>query len=270
MKFTSLRVVLKNEELYREAENNIVVMNKGIYAIIRLQSDIIDFLLEQGVLKNTNNPIKVFEESKTYLDPIITFFDNIDEETELALRKAYGGNGDIKYWRTLQQQVSDVHTDFVPNGLEEYNKKEAKEFNTKAFEIIRDLETFFKKDFQERLEDKFGKSWFKKGVPPQVAKKANDIAFDKNLKIENEEDEVEVWDCLTIIAYRAIALKNWRDVFEKHYTKPTEQKISGGKEAKTQWMVKLEKLRNENFHQYSVTEDEFSFLSELHDWLIKK
>ena len=49
-----------------------------------------------------------------------------------------------------------------------------------------------------------------------------------------------------------------------------KKKISGGKEAKTQWMVKLEKLRNKNFHQYSVTEDEFSFLSELHDWLIKK
>ena len=253
-----------------EAENNIIVMNKGIYGIIRLQSDIIDFLIEKGIIKNTNNLNKVFEESKTYLDPIITFFENIDEETELALRKAYGGNGDIKYWRTLQQQVSEVHEDFEPDGLEEYNKKEAKEFNTKAFEIIRDLETFFKKDFQEKLEDKFGKAWFKKGVPPQVAKKANEIAFEKNLKIENEEDEVEVWDCLTIIAYRAIALKNWRDVFEKHYTKPTEEKISGGKDAKTQWMVKLEKLRNENFHQYSVTEEEFSFLEELHDWLIKK
>ncbi len=251
-----------------ESENNIIVMNKGIYGIIRLQSDIVDFLLEKKIIKNTNNPSKVFEESKNYIDPIIVFFENIDEETELALRKAYGGNGDIKYWRTLQQQVSEVQTDFKPDGLEEYNKKEAKEFNTKAFEIIRDLETFFKQDFQEKLEDKFGKAWFKKGVPPQVAKKANEIAFEKNLKIENEEDEVEVWDCLTIIAYRAIALKNWRDVFEKHYTKPTEQKISGGKEAKTQWMVKLEKLRNENFHQYSVTEEEFSFLEELHDWLI--
>lgn len=253
-----------------EDENNIIVMNKGIYGIVRLQSDIIDFLLEKGIVKNISNLNKVFEESKTYLDPIITFFETMDEETELALRKAYGGNGDIKYWRTLQQQVSEVHEDFQPDGLDEYNKKEAKEFNTRAFEIIRDLETFFKIDFQEKLEDKFGGGWFKKGVPPQVAKKANEIAFEKNLKIENEEDEVEVWDCLTIIAYRAIALKNWRDVFEKHYTKPTEQKISGGKDAKTQWMVKLEKLRNENFHQYSVTEEEFSFLEELHDWLIIK
>ena len=44
--------------------------------------------------------------------------------------------------------------------------------------------------------------------------------------------------------------------------------MSGGKEAKTQWMVKLEKLRNENFHQYSVTEEEFDFIESIHEWLI--
>lgn len=253
-----------------ESENNIIVINKGIYGIIRILSDIVDLLLNESIITNTNNPQKIFSESKTYLDPIISFFQSIDEETEIDLRKAYGGNGNIKYWRTLQQKISDVHDDFRPEGLEEYNKKEAKEFNTRAFEIIRDLETFFKQDFKEKLEEKFGKSWFKKGVPPQTAKKANEIAFEKNLKIEDEEDEVSEWDCLTIIAYRQIAVKNWRDTFENHYTRPTELKISGGKDAKTEWMVKLEKLRNENFHQYSVTEDEFSFLEELHDWLIQK
>ncbi|MFK5890276.1 MAG: DGQHR domain-containing protein [Flavobacteriaceae bacterium] len=253
-----------------ESENNIIVMNKGVYGIIRIQSDIVDLLLKENIISNTNNPQKIFSESKTYLDPIISFFESIDEETEISLRKAYGGNGDIKYWRTLQQKISEVHDSFKPDGLDEYNKKEAKEFNTRAFEIIRDLETFFKQDFQEKLEEKFGKSWFKKGVPPQTAKKANEIAFEKNLKIENEEDEISEWNCLTIIAYRQIALKNWRDTFEKHYTRPKEIKISGGKDAKTEWMVKLEKLRNENFHQYSVTEDEFSFLEELHDWLIQK
>lgn len=59
-------------------------------------------------------------------------------------------------------------------------------------------------------------------------------------------------------------------MFLRNITQNQEQKISGGKDAKTQWMVKLEKLRNENFHQYSVTEEEFSFLEELHDWLIIK
>jgi DNA sulfur modification protein DndB len=112
--------------------------------------------------------------------------------------------------------------------------------------------------------------WLKKGVPPQIADEASALATKKNREIENEEDEVSTWDCINIIAYRVIALKNWQDIFEKNYTRPGEEKISGGKEEKTKWMVKLERLRNQNVHEYYVTEDELNFLEELNDWLIKK
>jgi DNA sulfur modification protein DndB len=33
-------------------------------------------------------------------------------------------------------------------------------------------------------------------------------------------------------------------------------------------MQKLEKIRNHNFHEYSIKEDEYSFLCELHQWII--
>ena len=256
-------------EIWNELDN-ILLINKGIYAFIKLQSDIVDLLISNSTLKPKDHAKKYFEESKTYLDPAINFIQEMDEDTKETLRKAYGTGGYIKYWRTLQIAVSKVHEDFHASGLAEYIKKEAREYNTRAFQFIRDIETYFKADFKEKLEDKFGSKWFKNGVPPQIAKKAIEMAYDKNLKVENEEDEIEPWDCLTIISYRTIALKNWRDLFESEYTRPTETKISGGKDAKTQWMIKLESLRNENFHQYSVTEEEFYFLEELHDWLIKK
>ncbi len=249
--------------------NSILLINKGVYAIIKIQSDIVDYLLAHSIVKPTDSAKIYFQESKTFLDAVINFINDMDNETQENLRKAYGTGGYVKYWRTLQIQISNVHEVFSPVGLEEYIKNEAREFNTRAFQYIRDIETFFKKDFREKLEDKYGNSWFKNGVPPQIAKKALELAYDKNLKVENEEDEIEPWDCLTIISYRTIALKNWRDLFEDDYTRPQEKKISGGKEAKTQWMVKLESLRNENFHQYSVSEDEFYFLEDLHDWLIK-
>lgn len=255
-------------EVWKDPDS-ILLINKGVYAIIKIQSDIIDHLLKQSIVKPSDSAKILFEQSKNFLDPVINFMNNMDNETKETLRKAYGTGGYLKYWRTLQIQISNVYKDFSPVGLEEYIKKEAREYNTKAFQYIRDIETFFKTDFKERLEGKYGNSWFKNGVPPQVAKKALEMAYDKNLKVENEEDEIEPWDCLTIIAYRAIALKNWRDLFEHDYTRPEEQKINGGKEAKTEWMVKLESLRNENFHQYSVSEEEFYFLEELHDWLIK-
>ena len=74
---------------------------------------------------------------------------------------------------------------------------------------------------------------------------------------------------MNIIDYRKIAIykNNWRDIFEKHYTKPDEEKIRGGKEEKTKWMQKLERIRNQIFHTYSIKEEEFEFLTKLHKWL---
>lgn len=94
--------------------------------------------------------------------------------------------------------------------------------------------------------------------------------YQKNREIEDENDECTEWDCVNIIAYREIALKNWQNIFEPFYTRPHEKKMTGGKDAKTSWMVRLEKLRNQNFHSYYVTEDDYYFLEQLYDWLILK
>ena len=249
--------------------NSIIVINKGIYAIIKIQSDIVDHLLDSGIISKTQSPKLIFDESKTYLDSMIVFFQDMDEETEKTLRKAYGTAGDTKYWRTLQQAIHDTHEKFNPPGLEEYKKKEEKEYNTKTFEYVREIETFFKEDFKEKLIDEFGNGWLKKGVPPSTLKKAHDLAFEKNMQVEDEDKEVEDWDCLTIIAYRSIALKNWRPIFEKDYARLEDGKKTGNKEDKTKWMVHLEKIRNKTVHDYYVSEEEFSFVENIYDWLIK-
>jgi DNA sulfur modification protein DndB len=205
------------------------------------------------------------------LDPVIHFFKNIDEDQELELRSRHGSGGDTKYWRTLEQVVNETHSDFNPEGLQEYIKKEAKEFNDRSFSLVRELEQYLKTDFKQRLEVKFGKNWWKKGVPPDVYEKGELLASKKNREIENELDEVSPWDCLNNLTdHRKIVLKNWRDIYEKEYTKPGEEKLPGGKDAKTKWIVELGRIRNENFNAYSVTEEEFAFLTELHEWLILK
>lgn len=124
-----------------------------------------------------------------------------------------------------------------------------------------------KEDFKCRLENSYGEQWFRTGVPKAVYDKTHALAAEKNY--EEKTDKYTPWDCLTLIDYRRIATygSNWRDLFEKYYTKPGEEKI-GNKEAKTEWMQKLEKIRNNNFHSYSVKEEEYNFLLELYEWLI--
>ena len=250
-----------------ESPESIIVINKGVFAIIKLLSDIVDFLLENDIINEKSNPTNTFNETKHYLDPIINFFKNITSDTVIELKTSYGIGGDTKYWRTLQKEVRDTYNEFNPNGLDEFLLKEKKEYNTEAFEIIREIETFFNKDFKIRLEDKYEDEWFDKGVPPKIQDNSVVLAQQKKRETGNK---VEPWDCLHVIDYREIALKNWRDIFEKSYTRPHETKISGGKEAKTKWIVELNRLRNQNFHSYYVTKDEIEFLRDLSSWLLSK
>lgn len=253
-----------------ERADGIIVINKGIYAIILTLSDIIDHLEKINEISERDNVNSIFEKAEKYLAPLVSFYRSIDEDVIGALKTAYGTGGDVKYWRTLQKTIREQYPAFNPEGLDEYLKREEKIYNTKAFEYIREIETYFKADFKEKLESFYGNNWFKKGVPPKIGEAATLLMYQKNREVEDENDECTEWDCINIIAYREIALKNWQNIFEQFYTRPHEKKMAGGKDAKTSWMVRLEKLRNQNFHSYYVTEDDYYFLEQLNDWLILK
>lgn len=247
-------------------------INPGIYSLIIIVSDIVDHLERIGKINPRRDSIEtISKESEQYLKPIVSFFSSISDEEKRELKRSYGIAGRTKYWRKLQRAIRLELPEFNPPGLDEVIKNDEKQFNSKAYTLVRDLEEYLKEDFRAKLEDHYGPSWFKKGVPENVYDDASSLAAKKNRQIENPEDEKEPWDCLHIIDYRKIALanKNWIEVFEKRYTKPGEEKISGGREEKTKWMVKLEGIRNKIAHNENISEDEFIYLSELYEWLIK-
>lgn len=255
------------ENLEEEWNKNdsILLINKGVSSIIRVLSDICDHIL----LNNTvNNPDNYFSKTKHFLDAIILFYKNLEDEIKEDLRKTYGQGGDLKYWRTLQKYIRDTYPEFTPVGLDEYLQKEKREFNEEAFKIIREIEQFLNKDFEKKLESKYGTQWFSKGIPLPIQKKSTELALEKNYRKEEGENDASPWECLHLIDYREIARKNWADLFEKDYTLPSEKKISGGSEAKTKWFEKLNTLRNKNFHSYSVIKEEIEYLRELKLFLI--
>jgi len=255
------------EELWNQ-EGNIIVINKGFYGITMILNDCVNHLLRHDMIDNNTSSKEIFEEVKIYLDPIVHFYKEIDELKVNELKSAYGMPGDAKYWRTLQIALQKDFPEIIFEGLTEYLKKEEKENNEAAFKYIREIENTFLKDVvKQKLEDEFGKNWFKKGVPEKTYTDALALAAKKNREIDDEEDEKDPWDQLHLIDYREIIVKNWPKLFEPIYTKPGEEKISGGKEAKTKWMVELNRIRNENSHTYYVTTEELSFIEEIYDWL---
>lgn len=266
--FNHIKTHLPGEWAKGDSGDGFLTINGNIESLLRLFSDIIDHLVKTKEINPKSDSIdRIFNEVSFYLDPLIDFYRGLPVEEKLEIKKSYGVGGRTKVWRTLQKEINKQRPDFSPEGLDRYWKDEDKRFNEESFKFIRDIETFMKEDFKCRLENSYGEQWFRTGVPKAVYDKTHALAAEKNY--EEKTDKYTPWDCLTLIDYRRIATygSNWRDLFEKYYTKPGEEKI-GNKEAKTEWMQKLEKIRNNNFHSYSVKEEEYNFLLELYEWLI--
>jgi DNA sulfur modification protein DndB len=264
---------LPNEWAKGETDDGFLSINAGVESLIRIFSDIIDYLSSNDKIKAKSQPTEVIlNETIYYLDPMINYLENLSFEQHIELRKSYGIGGRTRYWRTLQKSINSVRPEFSPLGLLKYWNDEAQKYNEESYKIIRDLETYIRQDFKKKLTAFYGEDWFKTGVPKTVYDDAIVRAADKNYEAKTKADEVEPWSQLNMIDYRKIATygRNWSEIFEKLYTKPGEEKISGGKEAKTLWMQKLERIRNENFHTYSVKEVEYELLQELYEWLIEK
>lgn len=246
-----------------------LAINPGIESLIRLYSDLIDHLVKHNKIDPKNDKISyIIDELRYFTDPLIEFFRNLSVEQKRNLRKSYGTAGRAKYWRTLQQAVNEKRIEFQPDGLSNYWKDEDKRFNEETFKMIRDIETYFKEDFKDKLRSKYGEDWFRDGLPKKVYDGAIQLAATKNY--EEKTNQFKPWDCLHLINYREIAIygSNWSELFEKAYVQPTRK--GGNKKDKTSWIEKLNKIRNENSHSYSVKEEEYAFVMELHDWLIKE
>jgi len=254
------------------ADEGILTINNSVLAIIRILNDIVNLLIEKNVVQPfVETPEKFYEESKYYLDPLIHYINTISDEDRVDIKQVRGSGAMPKVWRMYQIAINKMRDDFCPEGLGKWIDDNTQKYNDESFRMLREIEQFLNKDFRDRLKAFYGAEWLMAGVPKKVYDTATSMAADKDYEEKLARGTTDPWDCLFIINYRDIAISgsNWSEVFEKYYTKPGEEKISGGKNAKTVWMVKLNDIRKSIVHSsYSVTKEQYDFLLELHEWLI--
>jgi DNA sulfur modification protein DndB len=254
------------------AEGGFVFINNGIESIIRILGDIVDHLVTvNGYNPRDRTPQQLFNDAVAYLDPLIDHLDGLDAAAGLEYRQLYGSGAGTKYWRRLQQAVSDARPDFTPPGLAEYLESEEKQFNDESRDMIAVLELFMKGDIRKRLQDEFGASWFKSGVPKKIQVDAGKIAVERNADREPGH-ELEPWDCLYIVEFKAIMTQTqdlWKRLFEKRYTPPGDENKGGGWKARSDWIVNLNELRNEVSHARTVSAEDHDFLVTLTTWLVR-
>lgn len=268
--FDGMRNGLSRQYALGKAEGGFVFMNAGIESFLRVIGDMVDYLMVRGDL----NPKAVsgqesFAKLEPYLQTLCEAVDSLSRDEALDLRRSYGSGGTTRYWRRLQELLANEVEGFSPEGLDEYLTEQEQEFNTEAYEIVREIELFLKRDVRARLEDELGASWFKEGVPLKVYRDASNLAVDKNRELD-EEEEVEPWDCLNLIHYQDILQDDharWMELFEQRYTRPEDENKKGGWKARTSWISELNRIRNDVAHSYAVSQEDYDFLVSLKTWL---
>lgn len=255
-------------------ELGMLTINRGMQATIRVIDDIVNLLIEKGmVFPKMQSAEDIVEIVQYYLKPLAEYINTLSTEQRKDLRGYFGGGADTRFWRAYQKAIADKRPDFKPEGLDEYWMNEAKTYNDDTKNLIAEIEARLKRIISDSLEECFGDNWLIKGLPRQVYTRLKNAADDKIYEFaRNGIDDVEVspWDFVTLPECKEIAIygKNWSTLFDSTLVRPEDASISGGKEAKTDWILRINTIKNKlSKSSYSVSLEEFSMVSGVHEWI---
>jgi len=250
-------------------DGGLLTINDGITALIALFGDIVDHMVKHGEISPlVDPPERIVERASLYADGLKSWFKTLSEDDRTALRKKYGSGAPTRFRRVFQLAVQKKRDDFAPSGLAEYWRDESKQFNVETYSRVADIELKLRDDLKDALTKTHGNMWLKRGMSEKLYTHLSTEAARKNRNIENDADEKSPWDCLNLIHIREIMMhgSQWSTLFQKRYTIKGQE--SAKKEDKTGWLVKLNTIRNNADHEYSVSQADAEYVAALHDWLI--
>ena len=258
-----------------DRDNGMLTMNRGIQAVIRVIDDIVNMLYGKGIINpKTQELDDMFGLIQYYLKPLTDYINSLTTEQRKNLRGFFGGGADTRFWRAYQKAVAESRPDFKPEGLDDFWQNETKAYNEETKTMLYEIEARIKDIISERLEDYFGDSWLIKGLPKNIYTKAKNEADEAIYDhISNDEDELEIpiWNYITLPDCKPIIIngKNWSLFFEDTFIRPEETNLAGGKDRKTDWILRLCTIMNKLLKEsYSVPVDEYSYVRGIYEWLM--
>lgn len=271
-----LKLVKANcESEWMLGERGILTINRGIQAIIRIIDDIVIHLVNQSKISPKIQDLEILiDEVEYYIEPLADYLNKMDDIQRKELKGFLGGGADNKFWRSFQKVIAEARDDFRPEGLSEYIDNETKQYNTESREYLTVIEEHVKTIIANGLKAYYGENWVIKGVPKNIYKAAKKMADDKNYELlsNDEEAEIDTWDCITLADCREIVTysHNWSEIFESIVTRPEDATLSN-KDQKTEWISTMSKEKNKiSKATYSVPKMTFELISSIYDWLVSE
>lgn len=235
-----------------------VAMNIGMVCFIRIASDMLTFIKQyEGEEYSSKSGKEIAELTFRYLEPVFTYINNF-ELTKVTQFRNYGSNpkGVENGVREFQQEIHNTFKAFDPEGLQKWIVENSGKYKDIARFVTDRFEQGIKSKVFTVLQDKYGSSWWRDGVPPEERKKA---AIEK---INANSDDPE-HDFLYLIDYKKVVSRNW-DMFKAVFADPA---VKSNKDEQLKWFDTLNPIRNQASHGRNVSQEDYAFLTTLNDWL---
>ena len=252
-----------------QKDGGLLTINDGITALIMVFGDVVNHLVKTDQIKPLiDDPDAIVDTASTYLDGLKPYFAKLTEAERAELRKKYGSGAPTRLRRIFQKAINAARSDFNPSGLAEYWRDQSKLYNVETYSRVADIELKLREDVKVALMEAHGNMWLKRGMSEKLYTHLATEAARKNRLIENDEEEKTPWDCLNLIHIREIMMHGaqWSTLFQKEFTIPGQE--GRKKDDKTAWLVKMNGIRNNADHEYSVSKDDADYVAAVHDWLM--
>lgn len=257
-----------------KASEGILSMNTGIYAIVRIASDILNYSLTQ----NTNNrPLymetdAIFQLTEPYLSYIVDFYNNMSENLRREIKNQYGGKGPVKHWRYLQKAIHDQVEDFpVDKSYDIWWLDNSKIYNQDSKSKLEQIVAYTKQEMKDSFIALYGKVDSTK-IPLNIRQKYAPKEMEYNEKRDSVSKAIDTWHFLTLDDYADIILASgkWRDYYSQHFSLPPSSSVDGqheNKEQKVAWMRDMQKIINGLMNKgYSVTKANYDYICKVYNF----
>jgi DNA sulfur modification protein DndB len=237
-------------------------MNDAVIACINVLRSVFDHLDTSGQKLVSLDDQDLFECVKKYGEVLGQYLGSLSENERKQFRSYRGVQGQTTRTRRCQEAMRNKLPDFNPPGLDSFLELEKAETNSKAKQIISDIEIKLQNLVIDELKREFGpddSQWWIMGVPKPVRLKVIE-EFEKD---DGKRGGKEFY--FYLIDYKIIAIKNW-SIFGELLAYGNK----GKQESRMAWMDFVNEQRNLLAHSSSGANISMEVLNQLqnyHDWL---
>ena len=253
--------------------HGILSMNTGIYGLLRIYSDVIDYLVSNKVCNpKTDGPETIVSACAAFYDSIVHFYQDIEDDLRQEIKKQYGDSGSTKHWRYFQKAIHDEYPDdFNPEGLNDWWADNSKEFNEISEYLLTAISEAVQKTMVVTLMELKGAKWRTTSLPLSIKTKyAKNVARENDERQKSGAEEIDTWyfidlsDCAEI----ATSGSNWTDAFKERFTRPDSVGKKINKQMNTKWLHDMDKyIQRLSKSGTSISRSEYEYIKTIASWI---